>query len=127
MWLDPHRRAKRFGLPLPGPALRALLPTGAVLPRAGEDLDVGKQRAAASLAAHFPARRTCVRLCRCTGAGPDRVRALLQVARLIDDLHRIAVMQMLDDETAEAVANRVGIPLGPRDSNTRRRPRASAA
>ncbi|GGR56678.1 hypothetical protein GCM10010251_86910 [Streptomyces aurantiogriseus] len=40
------------------------------------------------------------------------VRALLQVAGLVDDQHRVVVPQLLDDETADVVADRVGVPLG---------------
>jgi hypothetical protein len=42
------------------------------------------------------------------------VRALLQVAGLVHDQHRVLVVQVLDDEAADVVANRVCIPSGPR-------------
>lgn len=44
----------------------------------------------------------------------DRRGALLQVPGLVDDQHRVIVLQLLDDEAAEVVADRVGIPSGPR-------------
>ncbi len=42
-----------------------------------------------------------------------RVRALLQVAGLVHDQHRVLVVQVLDDEAAQVIAYRVCIPPGP--------------
>lgn len=44
---------------------------------------------------------------------PDCGGALLEIAGLIDDQHRLVVLQMFDDEAAEVVADRIGIPPGP--------------
>ncbi|QKG23899.1 hypothetical protein ACTIVE_5542 [Actinomadura verrucosospora] len=42
-----------------------------------------------------------------------RVRALLQIASLVHDQHRVLVVQVLDDEAAQVIAYRVCIPPGP--------------
>jgi hypothetical protein len=53
------------------------------------------------------------RRCRGLALNPDRGGALLEIAGLIDDQHRFIVLQLLDDEAAEVVADCIGIPPGP--------------
>ncbi len=60
-----------------------------------------------------PGCSRCVRRCQCIGAGPRPWRCLLEIAGLIDDQHRIVVLQLLDTEAAEVVADCISIPPGP--------------
>ena len=56
----------------------------------------------------------CARRCRCTGAAPRRRGALLQVTGLVDDQDRTRVAERVDDVVTQIVADRVGVPAGPR-------------
>src|SRR5215207_9630257 len=52
-----------------------------------------------------PGHSRCGQRCRCPDAAPDRLAALLEIAGLVDDQHRLGITQVLDQVPTEVVAD----------------------
>jgi hypothetical protein len=60
-----------------------------------------------------PGRSRPGRRCRCTGAAPHRLSALLKVPGLVDDQHRLGIAKVLDQVGAQVIADSVVVPHRP--------------